>query len=117
MRIGFEISMRKRTIPVGLLLVSVLCPSSRLIADVKITEPVGGQNVPCDKALNSTNGPGFVSLGNIVLTEALTTDIASDLHFSHSLRRTLSWPPRWLTPSREYGSTDASPGHSGSRSL
>jgi hypothetical protein len=51
--------------------------SLQLRADVIITSPTGGNNVSADKALNSTNGAGFVALGNLVITEAVASDFAT----------------------------------------
>src|SRR6266581_3052907 len=59
------------------LMVGALCVwSGPALGDVIITEPVGGNDVSADKCFNSTNGAAFTALGNIVLTEAVTTDFA-----------------------------------------
>src|SRR5437667_2190 len=59
------------------LMVGALCVwSGPALGDVIITEPLGGNDVSADKCLNSTNGAAFIALGNIVLTEAMTTDFA-----------------------------------------
>src|SRR5438876_8342095 len=59
------------------LMVGALCVwSGPALGDVIITEPLGGNDVSADKCLNSTNGAAFIALGNIVLTEAVTTDFA-----------------------------------------
>src|SRR5882672_1767399 len=47
-----------------------------LWADVIVTEPILGYDVPTDKAANATNGAGYVAPGDIVLTEGATTDFA-----------------------------------------
>src|SRR2546425_167436 len=83
--------MRHRAIQVALVLGCIVFSSSALLAGVKVTEPTGGQNISADKALNSTNGAGFVSLGNIVLTEALTTDFAPGTN----LKLILTAPDNW----------------------
>src|SRR6266571_7923079 len=57
---------------VGLL--SLFCPS--LLADVTVTEPTGGNGISADTSFNSTNGAAFTALGDIVITEGLTTDFA-----------------------------------------
>src|SRR5688572_15462668 len=54
----------------------VICSSTRLLADVTVTEPIGGHNISADKALNSTNGTAFTSLGDIVINEGADTDFA-----------------------------------------
>jgi len=72
---GFEVKRRK-TLQIGLVLILAVCYSLRLLADVQITEPVGGESISADKAQNSTNGAAFVALGNIVLTEGATSDFA-----------------------------------------
>src|SRR2546425_11605471 len=46
-------------------------------ANVVITSPTGGNNIPADKALNSTNGAAITALGNIVITEGVNTDFAN----------------------------------------
>ena len=46
----------------------------RMLADVTVTEPLGGNDISADKSLNSTNGAAFTALGNIVLAEGSTTD-------------------------------------------
>src|SRR5215208_3468314 len=56
------------------LMAALLFGSSRMLADVTITEPVGGNDISADKAVNSTNGAAFTALGNIVLAETATTD-------------------------------------------
>jgi len=48
----------------------------RLLANVTVTEPTGGNNLSADKALNSTNGAAFTALGNIVITEGNSADFA-----------------------------------------
>lgn len=83
--------MRQKTLQLSLLLAAVAFHSPRLLADVKITEPVGGQNVSADKAQNSTNGAGFVVLGNIVLTEAVTTDLAPSPNSTLILSAPAGW--------------------------
>src|SRR6266446_2366464 len=55
---------------------AVLC-CPELVADVTVTEPTGGNDISADKALNSTNGAAFTPLGNIIITEGLTTDFAA----------------------------------------
>src|SRR6266704_1824248 len=57
---------------VGLL--SFFCPS--LLADVPVTEATGGNGISADTSFNSTNGAAFTALGDIVITEGLTTDFA-----------------------------------------
>src|SRR3974377_1375251 len=47
------------------------------LGDVTITQPTGGNNIPADKAVNSTNGAGYTSLGSIVITEGSTIDFAT----------------------------------------
>src|SRR6266404_2328693 len=63
----------------------------RMLADVTVTEPLGGNDISADKSLNSTNGAAFTALGNIVLAEGLTTD------FGVGNNRTLilALPPGW----------------------
>src|SRR5258708_4677976 len=53
-------------------LVVLCCPE--LFADVLVTEPTGGNNIPADKALNSSNGAGYTALGDIVLAEGFNND-------------------------------------------
>jgi len=60
-------------------------------ANVLITSPTGGNNVPADKALNSTNGTAFTLLGNIVITEGAAADIA----VGNSQTLVLTVPPGW----------------------
>src|SRR5207249_4793646 len=83
--------MRHRAIQLVLVLGSMVFRSSLLLADVKVTEPTGGQNISADKAMNSTNGPAFVSLGNIVLTELAATDFMPGTN----LKLILSAPSGW----------------------
>ncbi len=67
-----------------------LC-ASRSLADVIITEPTGGNGVPADKSLNSTNGAGYTTLGDIVLTEGSTDDFAQ----GNGLTLILTIPDGW----------------------
>ena len=66
--------MNKSLITLGISL--GLMGAATLRADVIVTEPIGGNDVSTDKAVNSTNGSGYVALGDIVLTEGATTDFA-----------------------------------------
>src|SRR6266705_600049 len=66
--------MNKTLVTLGIAL--GLMGAANLRADVIVTEPIGGNDVSTDKAVNSTNGAGYVALGNIVLTEAATSDFA-----------------------------------------
>ncbi len=50
--------------------------STRILANVTITQPTGGQNISADKALDSASGAAFTALGNIVITEGAATDFA-----------------------------------------
>jgi len=83
--------MRQKTLQTALILAFLAVHSHRLLADVGVTEPIGGENVSADKAQNSTNGAGFVSLGNIVLTEAASSDFAPGAN----LKLILSAPDGW----------------------
>src|SRR2546421_7454225 len=67
--------MNKTLVTLGIFL--GLMSAANLRADVIVTEPTGGNDVSTDKAINSTNGAGYVALGNIVLTEAATSDFAA----------------------------------------
>jgi len=58
------------------LVLGLIAFCSQMQANVLITSPTGGNNVPADKALNSTNGTAFTLLGNIVITEGAAADIA-----------------------------------------
>jgi hypothetical protein len=69
--------MKTATIRLGLILGLIAFGSSQSRANVAITSPAGGNNIPADKALNSTNGAGFTALGNIVITEGAATDFAA----------------------------------------
>src|SRR6266478_5690636 len=66
--------MNKTLVTLGISL--GLMGAATLRADVIVTEPIGGNDVSTDKAVNSTNGAGYVALGDIVLTEGATTDFA-----------------------------------------
>lgn len=55
----------------------LICLSTRLLADVTITSPIGGNNLSVDKALNSTNGAAFTPLGDLVINEGANTDFAA----------------------------------------
>src|SRR5438552_8690782 len=68
--------MNKTAIRLGLVLGLIAFNSTQLLANVVITSPSGGNNVPADKALNSTNGRAFTALGNIVITEGAASDFA-----------------------------------------
>src|SRR5437879_5780421 len=66
--------MKRTALRIALILgLIVLCGPSSL-AFVTVTEPTGGQDISADKSLNSTNGAGFTSLGNIVITEGAAND-------------------------------------------
>src|SRR5260370_17840314 len=67
------------------------CCASQLLANVSGTEPVGGNNVPADLAQNSTNGPAFAPLGNIVLTEGASSDFAAVANQTFILTAPSGW--------------------------
>src|SRR5262245_30270033 len=67
--------MKSATIRVSLILGLVAFNSPRVLGNVTITPPNGGNNILADKALNSTNGAAFTALGNIVITEGVSTDL------------------------------------------
>jgi hypothetical protein len=60
-------------------------------ANVKITSPVGGNNVPADKAMNSTNGAAFTVLGNIVIAEGAAGDFAAGNNQTLILTAPIGW--------------------------
>ena len=60
-------------------------------AAVTITSPTGGQNLPADRALNSTNGAAFTNLGNIVIAEGVNTDFVNGA----GVTLILTLPPGW----------------------
>ncbi len=70
-------NMKKTIRPLTLVLGFIALHSAQLLADVIVTEPVGGNDISADKSVNSTNGAGFTALGNIVLAEAATTDFGA----------------------------------------
>src|SRR5215831_7832485 len=86
----FEI-IRRKTLLVGCILTFAVCHSFRLLADVQVTEPVGGESVSADKAINSTNGAGFVAVGDIVLTEAATSDFSPGANLTFILSAPDGW--------------------------
>src|SRR5439155_26790596 len=69
--------MNKTALRLGLFLGLMAFSTPHLLANVVITSPTGGNNIPADKALNSTNGAAFTALGNIVITEGVNTDFAN----------------------------------------
>src|SRR5438034_6570750 len=69
--------MHKTARRLGLFLGLMAFSTPQLLANVVITSPTGGNNIPADKALNSTNGAAFTALGNIVITEGVNTDFAN----------------------------------------
>src|SRR2546428_11975326 len=71
-----NIRMNRALLRFGLIIGALCAGSCPVLGDVIITEPLGGNDVSADKCLNSTNGAAFTALGNIVLTEAATTDFA-----------------------------------------
>src|SRR2546426_3793828 len=83
--------MNKTAIRLGLVLGLIAFNSTQLLANVVITSPTGGNNIPADKALNSTNGAAFTALGNIVITAGVNTD------FAHCTSQTLilTLPDGW----------------------
>src|SRR5213593_5282514 len=66
-----------KALRLGLFLGLMAFSSPQLLANVVITSPTGGNNIPADKALNSTNGAAFTALGSIVITESVNTDFAN----------------------------------------
>src|SRR6266436_678533 len=68
--------MNRASLRFGLMIGALCAGSCAVLGDVIITEPAGGNDVSADTCLNSTNGAAFILLGNIVLTEAATTDFA-----------------------------------------
>src|SRR6266436_6331232 len=83
--------MKKIKCPLALVLGFVALHSTHLLADVIITEPLGGNDVSADKCLNSTNGAGFTTLGNIVLAEAATTDFGAGNNKTFTLTLPIGW--------------------------
>src|SRR6185436_5629083 len=83
--------MKQRLVQTGIALLALATNTSPLLANIKVTEPTGGQNVSADKSLNSTNGAAYVSLGSIVLTEVAATDFAP----GSNLKLVLSTPYGW----------------------
>src|SRR6266446_3188064 len=83
--------MKKTIRPLALVLGFVALHSTQLLADVIITEPLGGNDVSADKCLNSTNGAGFTALGNIVLAEAATTDFGAGNNKTFILTLPYGW--------------------------
>src|SRR5436190_23856568 len=69
--------MNKTALRLGVVLGLIVFNSAQLLANVVVTSPTGGNNMPADKALNSTNGAAFTALGNIVITEGVNTDFAN----------------------------------------
>src|SRR5258707_549727 len=65
------------TVRLAVVLGLIAFHSPQVRASVVITSPTGGNNLPADKALNSTNGSAFTALGNIVITEGVNTDFAN----------------------------------------
>src|SRR5437870_10971036 len=72
--------MNKTALRLGLFLGLMVFSTPQLLANVVITSPTGGNNIPADKALNSTNGAAFTALGNIVITEGVNTDFANGVN-------------------------------------
>jgi hypothetical protein len=68
-----------------------LMGAANLRAYVIVTEPTGGNDVSADKAVNSTNGTGYVSLGDIVLTEVAATDFAPGNDQTFILTAPMGW--------------------------
>ena len=68
--------MRNIAVRFGLSLGFIALYAPRLFGDVTVTEPIGGNNISADKAVNSTNGAAFTPLGNIVLAEGASADFA-----------------------------------------
>src|SRR5436309_7728961 len=69
--------MKKTALRLCLSLGLIAFSLPQLRANVVITSPTGGNNIPADKALNSTNGAAFTALGNIVIAEGVNTDFAN----------------------------------------
>ncbi len=69
--------MKKTALRLCLFLGLIAFNSAQLLANVVITSPTDGNNMPADKALNSTNGAAFTALGNIVITKGVNTDFAN----------------------------------------
>src|SRR6266436_5534956 len=83
--------MKKIIRPLALVLGFITLHSAQLLADVIITEPLGGNDVSADKCLNSINGAGFTALGNIVLAEAATTDFGAGNNKTFILTLPYGW--------------------------
>jgi hypothetical protein len=83
--------MKKKATRLALALGLIILNPPRLCANVTITSPTGGNNISCDKALNSTNGAAFTALGNIVITEGAATDFAAGANQT----LILTPPPGW----------------------
>src|SRR5258707_3747845 len=66
--------MIRESLRFGLVAGALIFGSCRMLADVVITEPLGGNDISADKALNSTNGATFTALGNIVIAEGSAND-------------------------------------------
>src|SRR6266566_4579369 len=68
--------MNNKLFGLGLVMGLSVFYSFQLLAFVTVTSPSAGQGISADTAFNSTNGAGFTALGDIVITEGLTTDFA-----------------------------------------
>src|SRR5260221_11195066 len=68
--------MNRALMRFGLTIGAFCVGSCPVLGDVLITEPQGGNYISADKSVNSTNGAGFTSLGNIVIAERATNDFA-----------------------------------------
>lgn len=76
-RIPMKARLQKSPFRFGLMAGLYIFCSVRLLANVVITQPTGGQNISADKALTSTNGAAFTALGNIVIAEGASADFAA----------------------------------------
>src|SRR2546422_10809992 len=83
--------MKKTALRLCLFLGLIAFSSPQLRANVIITSPTGGNNIPADKALNSTNGAAFTALGNIVITEGTSSDFARGTNVTLVLAPPSGW--------------------------
>src|SRR5882724_5483410 len=83
--------MNRKLIRFGLLAGALCLCANRVLGDVTVTEPLGGNDISADKSLNSTSGAGFTALGSIVLAETMTSDFAAGNNKTFILTLPYGW--------------------------
>ena len=85
-----HLTFYKTPIKIGVLFILIFLSSFRSSANVTTTKSTGGTSISADKAANGPT-PIYTSLGNLILTEGLTTDFAIGTNLTFTITTPTGW--------------------------